>query len=45
MGIFVGIAVVLIVFFSSSIVEKRLKKIENQNIEIVKLLEKIKDEK
>jgi len=45
MGIFVGIAVVLIVFSSSSIVEKRLKNIENQNMEIVKLLEEIKDGK
>ena len=45
MGIFVGIAVVLIVFFSSSIVEKRLKTIEEQNMDIVKLLEEIKDKK
>ena len=45
MGIFVGIAVVLIVFFSSNIMEKRLKSIEDQNKDILKLLEEIKDKK
>lgn len=45
MGIFVGIAVVLIVFFSTSVMEKRLKSIENQNKDIVELLKEIKNEK
>lgn len=43
--IFAGIAVVLIVFFSTSIMEKRLKTIENQNKDILSLLEEIQDEK
>ena len=45
MGIFVGIAVVLIVFSSTSVMEKRLKSIENQNKDIVELLKEIKNEK
>lgn len=44
MGLFVGIAVVLIIFFSSSTIEKRLKTIESQNKDILKVLEKIKGE-
>ncbi|MBM7095101.1 hypothetical protein JSY36_04955 [Bacillus sp. H-16] len=45
MGWFAGIAVVLIVFFSSTIVEKRLKKIEEQNDRAIEILEEIRDKK
>ncbi|WP_170138839.1 hypothetical protein [Oceanobacillus chungangensis] len=45
MEIFIGIAIILIVFFSSSIIEKRLKSIENQNNRLIKVLEEIRDNK
>ncbi|HHW37073.1 MAG TPA: hypothetical protein GXX18_07540 [Bacillales bacterium] len=43
MDIIIGIAILLIVFSSTSIVEKRLKSIENQNNQIIKILEEIRD--
>lgn len=44
MELFVGIiALVLIVFFSSSIIEKRLKNIEKQNNRVIEILEEIRD--
>ena len=45
MELIIGIAIVLIVFFSSSIIEKRLKSIENQNKRIIEILEEIKNKK
>ncbi|USK74281.1 hypothetical protein [Peribacillus frigoritolerans] len=45
MELFVGIALILIVFFSSSIIEKRLKKIEKQNNRVIEILEEIRDKK
>ncbi|CAH0309608.1 hypothetical protein SRABI96_04930 [Peribacillus sp. Bi96] len=46
MELFVGIiALVLIVFFSSSIIEKRLKNIEKQNNRVIEILEEIRDKK
>jgi hypothetical protein len=38
---FVGAAIVLIIFFSSSIIEKTLKSIKNQNEQIIELLKEI----
>ncbi|MEC1719839.1 hypothetical protein P9265_02825 [Schinkia azotoformans] len=43
MEIIIGIAIILILFSSSSVVEKRLKSIENQNNQIIKVLEEIRD--
>ncbi len=45
MDLLVGIAIVLIVFFSSSIIEKRLKSIEKQNNRVIEILEEIRDKK
>ncbi|MFJ7700609.1 hypothetical protein [Lysinibacillus fusiformis] len=45
MDLLVGIAIVLIVFFSSSIMEKRLKTIEKQNNRVIEILEEIRDKK
>ncbi|QSB09213.1 hypothetical protein MHB65_10870 [Lysinibacillus sp. FSL K6-0075] len=45
MDLLIGIAIVLIVFFSSSIIEKRLKSIEKQNNRIIEILEEIRDRK
>ncbi|MGG0414286.1 hypothetical protein [Peribacillus simplex] len=45
MELFVGIALILIVFFSSSIIEKRLKNIEKQNNHVIEILEEIRDKK
>ncbi|MFS0762322.1 MULTISPECIES: hypothetical protein [Peribacillus] len=45
MDIIVGIAIVLILFFSSSIIEKRLKSIEKQNNRVIEILEEIRDKK
>ncbi len=45
MELFVGIALILIIFFSSSIIEKRLKNIEKQNIRVIEILEEIRDKK
>lgn len=45
MELFVGIALMLIVFFSSNIIEKRLKNIEKQNNRVIEILEEIRDEK
>jgi len=43
MDLLVGIAIVLIVFFSSSIIERKLKSIERQNNRIIEILEEIRD--
>ena len=45
MELFVGIALILIVFFSSNIIEKRLKNIEKQNNRVIEILEEIRDKK
>jgi len=45
MDLLVGIAIVLIVFFSSSIIERKLKSIERQNNRIIEILEEIRDRK
>ncbi|MEF7494540.1 hypothetical protein V4V34_08130 [Lysinibacillus sphaericus] len=45
MDLIVGIAIVLIVFFSSSLIEKRLKSIEKQNNHVIEILEEIRDKK
>ncbi|WP_447402839.1 hypothetical protein ACE1MS_08740 [Lysinibacillus sp. fkY74-1] len=45
MDLIVGIAIVLIVFFSSSLIEKRLKSIEKQNNRVIVILEEIRDKK
>jgi len=41
----IGIAVLLIVLFSSSTVEKRLKSIEEQNNRVIEILKEIRDKK
>ncbi|MFD2680354.1 hypothetical protein [Bacillus seohaeanensis] len=41
----VGIAILLILFFSTSIIEKTLKSIEKQNDRVIELLEEIRDKK
>jgi len=43
MYLLIGIAIVLIVFFSSSIIERKLKSIERQNNRIIEILEEIRD--
>ena len=43
--IIIGIAIILIVFFSLSIIEKSLKAIENQNKRMIEILEEIRDKK
>ncbi|MCM0622922.1 hypothetical protein M5J14_00120 [Lysinibacillus sp. OL1_EC] len=45
MDLLIGIAIVLIVFFSSSIIERKLKSIERQNNRIIEILEEIRDGK
>lgn len=45
MDVIIGIAIILIVFFSSSIIEKRLKTLEKQNKNIIEILEDIRDKK
>jgi len=45
MDILVGVALILIVFFSSNIIEKRLKNIEKQNNRVIEILEEIRDKK
>lgn len=45
MDLLIGIAIVLIVFFSSSILERKLKSIERQNNHIIEILEEIRDRK
>ncbi|MET1180893.1 hypothetical protein ABG775_23485 [Peribacillus simplex] len=45
MDILVGIALILVVFFSSNIIEKRLKNIEKQNNRVIEILEEIRDKK
>ncbi|GIN89793.1 hypothetical protein J6TS1_37820 [Siminovitchia terrae] len=42
MELIIGAAVVLIVFFSSSIIERRLKNIEKQNERMIEILEEIR---
>ncbi|WP_016994530.1 hypothetical protein [Lysinibacillus boronitolerans] len=43
MDLLIGIAIVLIVFFSSNIIERKLKSIERQNNRIIEILEEIRD--
>ena len=43
MDIIIGLVVVMTVLLASTIIEKRLKSIENQNNKIIKLLEEIRD--
>ncbi|WP_185113042.1 hypothetical protein [Peribacillus simplex] len=43
MEILIGMALILIVFFSSNIIEKRLKNIEKQNSRVIEILEEIRD--
>lgn len=38
MDLIIGISIVLIVFFTSSIIEKRLKSIEEQNNRVIEIL-------
>ncbi|WP_164855078.1 hypothetical protein [Peribacillus frigoritolerans] len=45
MELFVCIALILIVFFSSGIIEKRLKNIEKKNNRVIEILEEIRDKK
>ena len=45
MELVVGIPIILIVFFSTSIIEKRLKNIEKQNNRVIELLEEIRDKR
>ena len=45
MELIIGIAIVLILFFSSNIIEKKLKSIENQNKRVIEVLEEIRDKK
>ncbi len=45
MDLLIGIAIVLIVFFSSSIIERKLKSIERQDNRIIEILEEIRDRK
>lgn len=45
MDLIIGISIVLIVFFTSSIIEKRLKSIEEQNNRVIEILEEIRDKK
>lgn len=44
MDIMIGIALIILIFFSSNIVEKRLKNIEKQNNRVIDILEEIKEE-
>ena len=44
MDIMIGIALIVLIFFSSNIVEKRLKNIEKQNNRVIDILEEIKEE-
>lgn len=39
------IAILLVIFFSSSIIEKTLKNIEKQNEQIILLLKELRDKK
>lgn len=43
MDLIIGIALVLIIFTSSGIIEKRLKSIHEQNDRVIELLEEIRD--
>ena len=45
MDLIIGIAILLIVLFSSSTIEKRLKSIEEQNNRVIQILEEIRDKK
>ena len=45
MELIIGVAIVLIVFFSSNTIEKSLKSIETQNNRVIELLEEIRDKK
>lgn len=43
MILIIGIAIILIIFTSSSIIEKRLKTMEDQNERMIEVLEEIRD--
>ncbi|CAM4383715.1 hypothetical protein [Bacillus manliponensis] len=45
MDLFIGIALVLIIFFSTHMIEKHLKSIKEQNDTIIKLLTEINKKK
>lgn len=45
MKLIVGAAIVLIIFFSTSMIEKRLKTIEKQNDRMIEVLEEIRDKR
>ena len=45
MDLIIGIAILIIVLFSSSTIEKRLKSIEEQNNRVIEILEEIRDKK
>jgi len=45
MELVIGISIILIVFFSTSIIEKRIKNIEKQNKRVIELLEEIRDKR
>jgi len=45
MYLIIGIAILIIVLFSSSTIEKRLKSIEEQNNRVIEILEEIRDKK
>ncbi|MED4018889.1 hypothetical protein [Sutcliffiella cohnii] len=44
MELIIGAAIILIIFFSTSSIEKRLKNVENQNKQLLKLIEEIKEQ-
>ena len=44
MDIMILIAILLIIFFSTSIIEKKIGKINDKHSEVVELLREIKDE-
>lgn len=41
----IGIVIILILFFSLSMIESNLKRIEDQNGKIIEVLEEIRDKK
>ncbi|MDE5416174.1 hypothetical protein [Alkalihalobacterium chitinilyticum] len=45
MELLTGIAIIIILFVSSSVIEKRLKNIESQNNQVIELLKEIRDKK
>lgn len=45
MELLAGIAIIIILFITSSVIEKRLKNIEIQNNQVIELLKEIRDKK